>query len=144
MRLRRMMPILRREINRTAEKLSIPPPAIDSGHGGWRTVGRPSLPGGSAMARQFIAKSLASDGVDRAYVVARNGAPGLSLEDWRDYAGGLIRRGPVSSGVLTVENLAGTVQGLCSYRIDPSPGHGAICSVEFLVALDLLNSETVT
>jgi len=95
------------------------------------------------MARQFIAKSLVPDAVDRTYALARNGAPSLSLEEWRNYARGLIRRGP-AGGVLTVENLAGTVQGLCSYRIDPSPGQGAICSVEFLVALDLLSSETVT
>jgi hypothetical protein len=97
-----------------------------------------------AMARQFIAKSLASGAVDMAYALARSGAPRLSLEQWRGYANGLIRRGATPSGVLTVENLAGTILGLCSYRIDPAPGQGAICSVEFLVALDLVDNEAVT
>ena len=96
------------------------------------------------MARQFIAKSLAFDAVDMAYALARSGASDLGLEQWRSYANGLIRRRAAVSGILTIENLAGTILGLCAHRIDPSPGQGAICSVEFLVALDLVDNETVT
>lgn len=96
------------------------------------------------MTRQFIAKSLAPELVDKAFAVARSGHPCLSLDQWRRYANRLLHSGAPRRGVLTVENLGGTIQGLCSYRIRPSLGQGNICSVEFLVALDLVDNGTVT
>lgn len=95
------------------------------------------------MARQLIVKSMAPTAVDRAYAVARNGAAGLSLRQWRRYAGALIERRTGGRGLLSVENPAGTILGLCGYRIAATPRDGTICSVEFLVALDLLDCEAV-
>ncbi len=96
------------------------------------------------MAREFIVKSMRPEAVDKAFAVARMGVSGLSLQQWRRYATGLIRRRAAESGLLSVENRAGTIQGLCGYRTNATPGNEAICSVEFLVALDLVDGETVT
>lgn len=95
------------------------------------------------MARQFIVKSMAPGAVDKCFAVARSGAIGLSLGQWRRYAVGLIGRAATARGLLTLENRAGTIQGLCGYRFIPRPGDGTVCSVEFLVALDLVNDEAV-
>ncbi len=96
------------------------------------------------MARQFITKSLASESVDKAFAVARSADFTLTLDQWRSYARGLIERGTAICGVLSLENRAGTIQGLCSYRVESSLGHGAICSVDYLVALDLVDNAVVT
>jgi len=96
------------------------------------------------MARQFIAKSLASESVDKAFAVARSADFALTVDQWRGYTRGLIKRGAATSGMLSVENRAGTIQGLCSYRIESSLGHGSICTVDYLVALDLVDSAAVT
>ena len=46
--------------------------------------------------------------------------------------------------MLSVENCIAAIQGQCSYRIELSFAHGAICSVDYLVALDLVDSAAVT
>ena len=96
------------------------------------------------MARQFIAKSLVPEFVDQAFAVARSTDYGLTLDRWRAYALGLIEGSPGRSGVLSIENRAGTIQALCSYRIEQSLRGGQICSVDHLVALDLVDSTAVT
>jgi hypothetical protein len=96
------------------------------------------------MARQFITKSLSPELIDQAFTVARSGDFGLTLDSWRRYALGLMKHGPKAGGVLIVENRRGTIQAVCSYRIEASLGGGPICSVDHLVALDLVDSGAVT
>jgi hypothetical protein len=96
-----------------------------------------------AVARQFIAKSLGPESVDKAFAVVRSADFTLTLDQWRDYALGLIKRAVPTSGVLSIENRAGTIQGLCGYRTESSLGHSAICSVDYLVALDLVDEAPV-
>ena len=96
------------------------------------------------MARQFIVKSLRPGSVDKAFAVARSADFGLTLDQWRDYALGLIKNDTTTSGVLTMESRAGTIQGLCGYRTESSLGRVTICSVEYLVVLDLIDEATVT
>ncbi len=95
------------------------------------------------MARQFIAKSLRPESVDKAFAVVRSADFSLTLDQWRDYALGLIRCGMPTSGILSVENRAGTIQGLCAYRTEASLGCGVICSVDYLVGLDLIDEAAV-
>jgi len=95
------------------------------------------------VARQFIVKSLGPESVDKAFAVARSVDFTLTLDQWRDYALGLIKCGVPTSGVLGIENRAGTIQGLCGYRIESSLGHSDICSVDYLVALDLVDEAAV-
>jgi hypothetical protein len=96
-----------------------------------------------AVARQFIAKSLGPESVDKAFAVVRSADFTLTLDQWRDYALGLIKCAVPTSGVLSIENRAGTIQGLCSYRTESSLGHSTICSVDYLVALDLVDEAPV-
>jgi hypothetical protein len=95
------------------------------------------------VARQFIAKSLRPESVDKAFAVARSADFTLTLDQWRDYALGLIKCAMPTSGVLTIENRAGTIQGLCGYRTESSLTCGAICSVDYLVVLDLIDEAAV-
>lgn len=95
------------------------------------------------MARQFIVRSLTTPSVDKAFAVVRSADFGLTLDQWRDYARGLIKSDTTTSGVLIVENRAGTIQGLCCYRTESSLGGAAICSVDYLVALDLIDEAAV-
>ncbi len=118
---------------------------IDSHHGKPWAIGR-TLPNRkeTGMTRRFIVKSLATESVNRAFAVARSADFTLSLDQWRGYVLGLIECGPAISGVLAVENRAGTIQGLCTYRMEPSLAQGTVCSVEYQVALDLIDNTTVT
>jgi hypothetical protein len=95
------------------------------------------------VARQFIAKSLRPESVDKAFAVVLSADFSLTLDQWRDYALGLIRCGMPTSGILSVENRAGTIQGLCAYRTEASLGCGVICSVDYLVGLDLIDEAAV-
>jgi hypothetical protein len=95
------------------------------------------------VARQFIAKSLRPECVNKAFAVARCSDFTLTLDRWRDYALGLITCGMPTSGVLSIENRAGTIQGLCGYRTESSLGCGVICSVDYLVVLDLIDEAAV-
>ena len=95
------------------------------------------------MARQFIVKSLRPESVDKAFAVARSADFALTLDQWRDYALGLIKCNMTTSGVLSIENRVGTIQGLCGYRTESLLGCGVICSVDYLVVLDLIDEAAV-
>jgi hypothetical protein len=95
------------------------------------------------VARQFIVNSLRLESVDKAFAVARSADFTLTLDQWRDYALGLIKYGMPTSGVLSIENRAGTIQGLCGYRTESSLSCRAICSVDYLVVLDLIDDAAV-
>jgi hypothetical protein len=95
------------------------------------------------VARQLIVNSLRLESVDKAFAVARSADVTLTLDQWRDYALGLIKYGMPTSGVLSIENRAGTIQGLCGYRTESSLRCRVICSVDYLVVLDLINEAAV-
>lgn len=95
------------------------------------------------MARQFIVKTLRPEAVDKSFAVARSADFTLTLDQWRDYALGLIRCGMPTSGVFSIENRAGTIQGLCGYRAESSRDCGVIFSVDYLVVLDLIDEAAV-
>ena len=96
------------------------------------------------MARQFIVKSLRTESVDKAFAVVRSADFSLTLDQWRDYALGLIKNDTTTSGILTLENRAGIIQGLCCYHTESSPGRATICSVGYMVVLDLIDEASVT
>jgi len=96
------------------------------------------------VAQQFIVKSLKTESVDKAFAVVRSADFGLTLDQWRDYALGLIKGDTTTGGILTLENRAGIIQGLCCYHTESSPGHAKICAVGHLVVLDLIDETSVT
>jgi hypothetical protein len=95
------------------------------------------------MPRQFIAKLLDRDSADRAYTLAQLSASELGLEEWRRFVANGAGTPASEGGVLAIQNRSGIMQGLCSYRFEESLGRGKVCSVENLVALDLLDNACV-
>lgn len=86
---------------------------------------------------------LNSDNVALAYPLIRLQFPGLSFEDWQDFALDRInRRGREESGILTVEEPRGYVLGLLVYRIGRSLAQGRTLVVEDVIALDIFRSGT--
>ena len=95
------------------------------------------------MPREFRFRALTAGEVDQAYPLVLSCGTGFSLQRWRRYAGGLVKRGAARSGVLAVENQSGTIQGICSYRMQRAPEGGWHCAVELIIALDLIDESEV-
>ena len=95
------------------------------------------------MPRQLRLRVLKAWEVDQAYPLVLSCGTGFSLQGWRRYAGSLIKRGPARCGVLAVANQRGTIQGICSYRMQRAPEGGWHCAVELIIALDLIDESEV-
>lgn len=87
---------------------------------------------------------LERDHVDLAYPLVVTLHPFLALEDWRAYAGRLISGTDASTGIVTVRNPFGTIQGLASYLQRPTLSSGNILQVDDLIALDLIDPDSIT
>jgi len=95
------------------------------------------------MPRQFIAKLLDRGSADQAYALARLSASGLGLDEWRRFVASGAGTPGAEGGVLAIQNRAGVIQGLCSYRFEQSLGRGKVCAADNLIALDLLDNACV-
>jgi hypothetical protein len=95
------------------------------------------------MRHRFIARPLDPRSADQGFALARNAVLGLSLAEWRYFLEESARGHSGNGGVLAVQNRLGIMQGLCRYSFEPTLGRGRICTVEILVALDLVDEVPV-
>jgi len=87
---------------------------------------------------------LESDHIDLAYPLVVTLHPSLSLEAWRLYADRLISGNDAPTGIVTVRNPFGTIQGLASYLRRPTLSSGDVLQVDDLIALDLIDPDSIS
>lgn len=95
--------------------------------------------------RRFIARPLAPDRVNDAFPMARAATPGLTLDQWRDFAVEAMTRAadPAPPAIMLIENEHGYVQGICAYRLQQDVGQGTVLTVEHFATIDLIDTKAV-
>lgn len=95
------------------------------------------------MTRAFIVKPLQRNSIDRAFPVAAMMAPGLSLDQWRDFCAEFLPQTDGAAhparGILAVESGRGYVHGLCCYSVLPTLEHGPTFAIERSIAVDIVD-----
>lgn len=77
--------------------------------------------------------------VDRAYLLIQAVVPELTLAAWQQAVSNVFRR----EEIVAATNAAGTVQGLCIYRMRKHEAAGQLLDVPFLVATSAGDAEGV-
>ncbi|NLS08322.1 hypothetical protein HGP14_34640 [Rhizobium sp. P32RR-XVIII] len=88
---------------------------------------------------RYLLETLKPSQVDRAYLLMQAVVPELTLAAWRQAFSNVFRR----EEMVVATNAAGTVQGLCIYRVRKHEAVGKLLDVPFLVAASAGDAEGV-
>lgn len=96
----------------------------------------------SPPVRVLRTAALSAERIPKAYPVVQTAFPGLTLGSWEDFARAMTG-GHDDNGILEVENEHGVILGLGAYRLAPDLEHGSILTAEHLIAIDIIDRESV-
>lgn len=104
-----------------------------------------TAPPGQAAAARLVAERLGADGLRAAYPLIRQAQPAVDLRAWVRFARRLARPGESARSGIVAVRYAGRPfpSGLFCYRRERDLCRGFVLTAEHLVALDLLDTETV-
>ncbi|MFD2264984.1 hypothetical protein ACFSM5_18920 [Lacibacterium aquatile] len=91
--------------------------------------------------RSFVAIPLTPTDIDAAFPLIQNLWPDQSLQEWRQFAS--QRLGSLEGGILGLRGESGHLNGLAIWRRANDLDHGPVLTVDYLVALDLVEPEKV-
>lgn len=83
--------------------------------------------------------ALKQNQVDRAYLLMQAVVPELTMAAWQQAVSSVFRR----EDIVVATNTAGTVQGLCIYRVRKHAAAGQFIDVPFLIAISAGDAEGV-
>lgn len=79
-----------------------------------------------------------------AFPVVQTAFPHLTLGSWQDFAQEMTAdKSPRDNGILEVENDRGVILGLSAFRLMRDLQHGSILTADNLIAVDIVNRESV-
>lgn len=95
------------------------------------------------MPGQFVVRPLDLDRVAQAFPLVSILEPGVSYEEWRDYAEASIASAEagLGHGMITVQSAQGHIFGLSSYRIVRDLKRRRVFVIENFAVVDLLGSK---
>lgn len=97
------------------------------------------------MSIKFSARHLDAAHIDRVYPLA-GVALGLSLDEWRRFASGIMGEGSDASGkagIMCLYGPDGTVYGMFAYRLVHDAADGELLECDHLATLDLLHGTEI-
>ena len=90
------------------------------------------------MPERFEARLLSANQVDQAFPVVQSAIAGITMEDWRRFAGTIVSAERCASGIMTAQS-RNYIHGLFRYEACPSLRHGKQLMVDTFIVLDLFN-----
>ena len=94
--------------------------------------------------RDLKIASLSADRISMAFPVVQTAFPHLTLDGWQDFAAAMTNsEGQNDNGILQAENDRGVILGLSAFRLARDLQHGTMLTAENLIAIDIVNRESV-